>query len=116
LDDLHQLHQDAGGALRVKKRHPVTTGTRAGGLVNELVSLPAEAIQGGSQVRYAVGDVVESRSATGQKASHGALRIQGLEELEGPDERDPDPLSGKLLHRGTPEAQEAFEEGYRLVQ
>jgi hypothetical protein len=113
---LHQLHQDSPGAPGVEKGHEVAPGPRARLTVDELQALLPEAGEGGPQVRDPVGDVVKGGTPALQKAPHCRGGLQGLQELDGPDELDPDPLAHQLFHRGGLVSAQETEEAARLLQ
>jgi len=44
---------------------------------------------------------METLASPLKKTPHWGVRAQGLDELDGPDEKDPDALCRQLFHRGT---------------
>jgi hypothetical protein len=94
----------------------MATGPGSWDFVDEVEALLPEAGQGLGEVWDAIRDMVQSLAPFLQEASNGCIRIQGLQELDGSDEADPNTLARKLLHRGASFAAEAFEEEGGLLQ
>lgn len=97
---LDQLDQDPPGAAGVQEGHPVPAGSGTRPSVDELDASTPKALEVGLEVGGTVGDVVQARSASGEKAADRAVGAQGLEELYGPQEAHPDALGFQGLGRG----------------
>jgi thioredoxin 1 len=110
----HQLDEDSCGAARVQKHDPVAHRSGSRCFVDELVALSREAGQGGLQVGYTVGNVVQAGTATLQEPAYGGIRAGRLQQLEPAsataDEDNIDLLGGDVLHRGTGGAGDGFKE------
>jgi len=78
---LYELDEHASGALRMEESNEVTARSAARLLVDETEAFGAQPGEIRSQIVAAIGDVVETGAATGQKASHGGIGGEGLEEL-----------------------------------
>lgn len=98
----------------MEEGHPVTFRAGPGFCIDEANPLGLQALELGGDVVDAVGEVVQTGSATFEEAGDGGIGTEGLEELDGPDEGDPDALRFQGLGRGTALAREEFEEGATL--
>lgn len=76
--------------------------------VDEFDPFGGEPIEFGAQVRGAIRDMVETGTASLQKASDGRVGGQWLEQFEHAHERDPHALGGKGFGKGTASACQAF--------
>ena len=69
--------------------------------INQLEARFGEAGQGLGKVGDPVGDVVKSGTSAREETTDGSVRPQGLQKLQGADERNADPLAFQGLNRGT---------------
>jgi len=113
---LDQLDEDPSRRSRVDEGHAVSPSAGAWCVVDELDPLVREALEFGSEVSDAVGDVVQRLAATFEEAPYGGIGGEGLQELDGPDEGHPNPLGRKLLGWGTGISGEGFEDAAHLVE
>ncbi len=93
---------------------PVTSGPDAGYFIDDTDPGGGQFAQCRFEVGDAEGHVVESRAPPLQEAGHRALRVGGLEELDGSDEGDLDALGLDGLHGGTCLPRHEFEERTRF--
>jgi hypothetical protein len=87
----------------------MTLGAAPGLPVDELDAPRLQPGELTGQIIGPVSDVVQSRPAPLEEATHGRIGPKGLEELEGPHERDADALSVEGLGSGTGGARQEFE-------
>jgi hypothetical protein len=65
----------------VNEGNPAPAGTNPGHIVYQSVSRGPAGIQGGVEVGNPIANVVNSRSATGQKRADGAVGVEWFQEL-----------------------------------
>lgn len=94
----------------------MTPGTRSRGFVDELEAVALQPGEGLREVRHTICNVVEGRAPLLQESADRGVRAQWLQELDGPDEQNPNPLGSELLNGGTPISAQEFEEWVGLLQ
>ena len=94
---------------------PVTPGPDSGHFVDEADPLGGQLAQRRFQVGDTEGHVVEPRTPAFQEAGHRALRVGGLQQLDGSDEGDLDALRFDGLNGGTYLPRHEFEERPRFL-
>lgn len=108
---LHQFREDPHRTGGVKERDEVSVRSSARLLVDQPNAAGHQSGQFGLNIFRAVCDVMETRAPTLEKAPDRGVGGEGLEELHGADERDPDSLTFERFRGGALSAGEEFEAG-----
>jgi hypothetical protein len=79
---LGELEEDAGGGFGMHKGDPVTCGATSRGFVYQAVAQLAAGCERGVEVRNPETDVVDARTAPGQKLCDGTFGVNRLQQLD----------------------------------
>jgi hypothetical protein len=107
---LDQLDEHAAAGRRMQEGDLVAAGSGPRHLVDELDAFGAESVEVRLEILRAVRDVVEGLAPSVQKAPDGGVGTEGLEQLDGPHERNANALCLEGLGLGTAFARQEFEE------
>ena len=107
---LHELDEHAASGGGMEEGYPVTTGSGASLAVDQRYAFGLEELEIGVEVGGAICDVVKRRPSAVEEAAYRGIGMQGLQQLDGPDEGDTNALGLEGLRRGTRLAGEEFEQ------